>query len=54
MRNVIHLSGPMGSGIRPKKYFGATKELMRRNVLKPSSTTSPKLAEQTPNRLKTA
>ncbi|MBK6364373.1 MAG: hypothetical protein IPL63_00645 [Saprospiraceae bacterium] len=34
MRTNISLSGPMGSGIRPKKYFGATKELMRQKVLK--------------------
>lgn len=33
MKNVIFLSGPMGSGIRPKKYFEATRELMRKQAL---------------------
>jgi hypothetical protein len=35
MSTNISLSGPMGSGIRPKKYFGTTKELMKQKVLKP-------------------
>lgn len=42
MRNVILLSGPMGSGIRPKKYFEATKELMRKQT-----RTSPKKSNAT-------
>jgi hypothetical protein len=28
------LSGPMGNGIRPKKYFETTKELMRKTKIK--------------------
>ena len=42
MSTNISLSGPMGNGIRPKKYFGTTKELMRQKVLKqyPSVKTS--------------
>ncbi|MFZ1703535.1 MAG: hypothetical protein WAT79_04265 [Saprospiraceae bacterium] len=38
MSTNIYLSGPMGSGVRPKKYFGATKELIRMKVFKSTVT----------------
>jgi hypothetical protein len=54
MSSRIILSGPMGNGIRPKKYFETTKELMRKNKIKSVTASTTEIKKMSSEMLKTA
>jgi hypothetical protein len=45
MSNYINISGPFGSGLKPKSFFSETKNLQRSKLLQSDSTVKAKYSK---------
>ena len=47
MSNIINISGPFGSGLKPKSFFAETKDLYRSRLIQSDSKIKAKISRYT-------